>query len=135
GAGQVELLLPGGPGCLVLIAAVVGWVGGLDDAVLSSLDVLTPGEAAELFCWVAARPGLVPSNLRSVRLPGNRDHPDFRNKTHRDADNVHDGLNTWSQKFLKLTKGSHGGSIGNGDHAGRGYPAFCFSDRQNCRDP
>ncbi|HET9257675.1 MAG TPA: tetratricopeptide repeat protein, partial [Pseudonocardiaceae bacterium] len=61
GPEQVESLLPGGPDCLVLITSRRR-LGGLDDAVSISLDILAPGEAAELFCRVAARPSLAPTD-------------------------------------------------------------------------
>ncbi|MGH3917061.1 MAG: tetratricopeptide repeat protein [Pseudonocardiaceae bacterium] len=67
GAGQVEPLLPGGPGCLVLITSRRR-LGGLDDAVSISLDILTPTEAAELFCRVAARPDLAPTDAAVTEL-------------------------------------------------------------------
>ena len=37
-------------------------LAGVEDAVSISLDILTPGEAAELFCRVAARPDLAPTD-------------------------------------------------------------------------
>src|SRR5262249_13794797 len=61
GPGQVESLLPGGPGCLVLITSRRR-LGGLDDVMSISLDILAPGEAAELFCRVAACPDLAPTD-------------------------------------------------------------------------
>ena len=61
GPGQVESLLPGGSGSLVLITSRHR-LGGLDDVVSISLDILTPGEAAELFCRIAARPDLAPTD-------------------------------------------------------------------------
>jgi len=61
GAGQVESLLPGGSGCLVLITSRRR-LAGVEDAVSISLDILAPGEAAELFCRVAARPDLAPTD-------------------------------------------------------------------------
>ena len=61
GSEQVQPLLPGTGGSLVLVTSR-RHLTALDDATAISLDTLSPGEAAELLTWQAARPGLVPGD-------------------------------------------------------------------------
>ncbi len=61
GPAQVDPLLPGTAGSLVVITSRRRLVG-VEDAVSISLDILAPAEAAELFLRVAARPDLAPTD-------------------------------------------------------------------------
>ena len=61
GTDQVRPLLPGSAGCLVLVTSRRRLIA-LEEAVPISLDTLSPGEAAELFVRLAARPGLQPGH-------------------------------------------------------------------------
>lgn len=61
GPAQVDPLLPGTAGSLVVITSRRRLVG-VEDAVSISLDILAPAEAAELFLRVAARPDLTPTD-------------------------------------------------------------------------
>ena len=54
---EVRPLLPGSAGCLVLVTSRRK-LTALEEAVPISLDTLSPGEAADLFVRLAARPGL-----------------------------------------------------------------------------
>jgi DNA-binding SARP family transcriptional activator/tetratricopeptide (TPR) repeat protein len=58
---QVEPLLPGAPGSLVLVTSQ-RHLTALADAQVISLDVLPPAEAAALLVRLAARPGLLPDD-------------------------------------------------------------------------
>jgi tetratricopeptide (TPR) repeat protein len=57
GSDQVRPLLPGAADCLVLVTSRRR-LTALEEAAPISLDTLPPGEAAELFVRLAARPGL-----------------------------------------------------------------------------
>ena len=61
GSDQVRPLLPGGGETLVLVTSRRR-LTALQDAVPISLDILQPGEAAQLFVRLAGRPGLQPSD-------------------------------------------------------------------------
>ena len=61
GTDQVRPLLPGSAGCLVLVTSRRR-LTALEEAVPISLDTLPPGEAADLFVSLAARPGLRPAD-------------------------------------------------------------------------
>jgi len=61
GHEQVQPLLPGSAGSLVLVTSR-RHLTALEDAQAISLDTLAPGEAAQLFARVAARPGLEPDD-------------------------------------------------------------------------
>jgi tetratricopeptide (TPR) repeat protein/transcriptional regulator with XRE-family HTH domain len=56
-SGQVEPLLPGSAGCLVLVTSR-RHLTALEDTQVISLDVLPQAEAAELLVYLAGRPGL-----------------------------------------------------------------------------
>ncbi len=60
GSDQVRPLLPGSPGCLVLVTSRRRLTAL--EAVPISLDTLPPAEAADLFVRSAARPGLRPED-------------------------------------------------------------------------
>ena len=64
-AAQIRPLLPGAPGCLVLITSRRR-LTGLDDAHAIRLDVLSDAEAVSLFTAVAG-PGRVPAGDASLR--------------------------------------------------------------------
>ena len=66
GSDQVRPLLPGSAGCLVLVTSRRR-LTALEEAVPISLDTLPPGEAADLFVRLAARPGLRPADTRGRR--------------------------------------------------------------------
>jgi tetratricopeptide (TPR) repeat protein/DNA-binding transcriptional ArsR family regulator len=59
GHEQVEPLLPGTPGSTVLVTSRRR-LAALEDAAVISLDILSPGEAAEMLVRLAGRPGLRP---------------------------------------------------------------------------
>jgi tetratricopeptide (TPR) repeat protein len=61
GSEQVRPLLPGSAGCLVLVTSRRR-LTALEEAAPISLDTLPPGEAADLFVRLAARPGLQPAD-------------------------------------------------------------------------
>ena len=61
GHEQVEPLLPGTPGCTVLVTSRRR-LAALDDAMVISLDILTRHEAAEMLARLAGRPGLEPTD-------------------------------------------------------------------------
>jgi tetratricopeptide (TPR) repeat protein len=61
GTDQVRPLLPGTAGCLVLVTSRRR-LTALEEATPISLDTLPPGEAADLFVRLAARPGLQPGH-------------------------------------------------------------------------
>ncbi|MGC0314150.1 AfsR/SARP family transcriptional regulator [Kitasatospora acidiphila] len=72
GSEQVRPLLPGSPGCLVLVTSRRR-LPALGDAVPMTLGVLPPDEAAELFTATAQRPDLAPDQpavVEVVRLCG-----------------------------------------------------------------
>ncbi len=58
---QVRPLLPASAGCLVLVTSRRK-LTALEEAAPISLDTLPPGEAADLFVRLAARPGLQPAD-------------------------------------------------------------------------
>ncbi len=60
-SSQVKPLLPGAGGSLVLVTSRRR-LTALEDARTISLDTLPPGEAAQLFIRLAARPGLSPAD-------------------------------------------------------------------------
>jgi tetratricopeptide (TPR) repeat protein len=69
---QVRPLLPGSAGCLVLVTSRRK-LTALEEAVPITLDTLPPGEAADLFVRLAARPGLRPADstvAEAARLCG-----------------------------------------------------------------
>ena len=61
GSDQVRPLLPGAAGCLVLVTSRRR-LTALEEAAPISLGTLPPGEAADLFARLAARPGLQPAD-------------------------------------------------------------------------
>ncbi|QMU69811.1 tetratricopeptide repeat protein [Streptacidiphilus sp. P02-A3a] len=61
GSEQVQLLLPGTGGSLVLVTSR-RHLSALDDAITLSLDTLPPGDAAALLVRLAGRPGLSPGD-------------------------------------------------------------------------
>ena len=61
GSDQVRPLLPGAAGCLVLVTSRRR-LTALEEAAPVSLGTLPPGEAANLFVGLAARPGLQPAD-------------------------------------------------------------------------
>ena len=61
GSEQVRPLLPGSAGCLVLVTSRRR-LTALEEAAPISLRTLPPGEAADLFVRLAARPGLQPAS-------------------------------------------------------------------------
>uniref|UniRef100_A0AAU2JZP8 Tetratricopeptide repeat protein n=1 Tax=Streptomyces sp. NBC_00049 TaxID=2903617 RepID=A0AAU2JZP8_9ACTN len=58
---QIRHLLPGSPGCLVLVTSRRR-LTALEGVVPMSLGTLAPADATELFSRLAARPGLLPSD-------------------------------------------------------------------------
>ena len=66
GSDQVRPLLPGAAGCLVLVTSRRR-LTALEEAAPISLGTLPPGEAADLFVRLAARPGLQPGRCRGRR--------------------------------------------------------------------
>jgi tetratricopeptide (TPR) repeat protein/transcriptional regulator with XRE-family HTH domain len=72
GSEQVQPLLPGAGGSLVLVTSR-RHLTALEDATAISLDTLAPGEAAALLVRLAARPGLSPDDAavgEIIRLCG-----------------------------------------------------------------
>ena len=61
GSDQVRPLLPGAAGCLVLVTSRRR-LTALEETAPISLGTLPPGEAADLFARLAARPGLQPAD-------------------------------------------------------------------------
>ena len=66
---QVRPLLPGTADCLVLITSRRR-LTALEEAAPISLDTLPPGEAADLFVRLAARPGLHPGHHAVAEITG-----------------------------------------------------------------
>ena len=69
GSDQVRPLLPGAAGCLVLVTSRRR-LTGLAEAAPISLGTLPPGEAADLFVRLAARPGLQPADATIAEVTG-----------------------------------------------------------------
>src|SRR6266851_4813418 len=69
GSDQVRPLLPGSVGCLVLVTSRRR-LTALEEAAPISLDTLPPGEAADLFVRLAARPGLRPGHHAVAQVTG-----------------------------------------------------------------
>ena len=67
GHEQVRPLLPGTPASLVLVTSRRR-LAALEDAVVISLDVLSPAEAAALLARLAARPGLRPAGAAAGEI-------------------------------------------------------------------
>lgn len=64
---QVQPLLPGTAGCLVLVTSRRR-LTALEDVQVISLDTLSPAEAAALFARLASRPGLSPSDAAVAEI-------------------------------------------------------------------
>ena len=69
GSDQVRPLLPGSAGCLVLVTSRRR-LTALEEAAPISLGTLPPGEAADLFVRLAARPGLQPADAAVAEVTG-----------------------------------------------------------------
>ena len=69
GSDQVRPLLPGAAGCLVLVTSRRR-LTALEEAAPISLGTLPPGEAADLFALLAARPGLQPGHRAVAEVTG-----------------------------------------------------------------
>ena len=69
GSDQVRPLLPGAAGCLVLVTSRRR-LTALEEAAPISLGTLPPGEAADLFVRLAARPGLQPADAAVAEVTG-----------------------------------------------------------------
>ncbi|HEY6478901.1 MAG TPA: tetratricopeptide repeat protein [Streptosporangiaceae bacterium] len=67
GHEQVEPLLPGAPGSLVLVTSRRR-LTALEDARVLSIDTLTPADAAELLTRLAGRPGLAPGAAAAAEI-------------------------------------------------------------------
>ena len=67
GSDQVRPLLPGAAGCLVLVTSRRR-LTALEEAAPISLGTLPPGEAADLFVGLAARPGLQPADAAVTQV-------------------------------------------------------------------